>query len=171
MVPGQNVPVAAVDAPGVMSQEPFECDIPSGIATFVGREGALVSQMLTCLYNAQTVIPSSRIAVTPVFLRATAGMRVLAQNNATAANAILAACIKAIHSAGFDPSHSSAEIMSGANEGAFGWLTVNYVLGNLAAVMHQAVIDPAHVGAVTSVGALDLGGASTQVTVSILACE
>ena len=41
-------------------------------------------QIMKCLTKAMDVISDNRVSYTPVFLRATAGMRVLEKNNATA---------------------------------------------------------------------------------------
>lgn len=80
-------------------------------------------------------------------LKATAGMRLVPE---PARSAIMADVRGALEASPFD--FQAAEIISGAQEGLFGWISVNYLLGHLGR------------GPFTSVGALDLGGASTQIT-------
>ena len=60
---------------------------------------------------------------------------------------------------------NSAAILSGEDEGAFSWACANYLKHTLQpalAAVHEA--GPLALGAIETVGALDLGGASTQIT-------
>lgn len=92
---------------------------------------------------------SSRWDTFPIFLKATAGMRIVPplQRQLIIDNA------RALLSQSgfkFDPSH--IRVISGEEEGVFGWITANYLTGQLG--FNNG----------TSFGALDLGGASTQIT-------
>lgn len=87
------------------------------------------------------------LAATPLYLKATAGMRLVPEPDRSA---IMADVRQALESWPFD--FERAEIISGQQEGLYGWVSVNYLLGLLGR------------GAFPTVGALDLGGASTQVT-------
>lgn len=80
-------------------------------------------------------------------LKATAGMRLVHE---PARSAIMADVSQFLAAAPFD--FQGAEIISGDQEGLYGWITVNYILGLLGG------------GPFPTVGALDLGGASTQIT-------
>ena len=112
----------------------MDCEVKGGISSQWQNTSAIIASYMTCLTTAANAVPSSKLGSTPIFLRATAGMRVLNENNATAAEAVLNATLQAFSQSKFDYAASSAEIMSGEYEGAYGWLTVNYVLGNLDAV-------------------------------------
>ena len=62
---------------------------------------------------------------------------------------------------------TAAKTITGATEGAYGWLSINFITGNLnKSIAEMAagveVTTPA-LGEYTTLGALDLGGASTQV--------
>jgi apyrase len=83
-----------------------------------------------------------------VLLRATAGMRLLPNQQQ---EAILFQLRSYLDSLPFG--ESSARVISGEEEGVYGWIAVNYTLGHLE-----------HGGPFPTVGALDLGGASTQIT-------
>ena len=85
---------------------------------------------------------------TSLHLRATAGLRLLAAEDQ---EAILTSVRSYLATTPFGS--TSARIISGEEEGVYGWLSVNYLLGHLE-----------HGGAFPTVGALDLGGASTQIT-------
>ena len=58
---------------------------------------------------------------------------------------------------GFKFKREWARVISGEEEGVYGWLTVNKLHGRLPAQVNSPVKGP-------PIGALDLGGASTQIT-------
>lgn len=110
------------------------------------------------------------------------------QKNGSQATAIFAAVSQALGRSPLD--FRGAELLTGQDEGAFGWITINYVLGRLVQVprlprgggpglglVRQVPGLTAPVGPQysfsgewirplegTLVGALDMGGASTQIT-------
>jgi apyrase len=87
-------------------------------------------------------------ASTSISLRATAGLRLLPGGQA---DALLAAVRKLLARYPFIMSGEDAvSIMDGAHEGAFAWLTLNYLLGRLGG------------GPEATVAAIDLGGGSVQ---------
>jgi len=96
-------------------------------------------------------IPADQHSTTPLFLKATAGMRLLPADQQGAIMAVIHDVFRASPFR-FDDD-SWAVVISGQDEGVFGWLTVNHLTGMLA----QGKPDQ-------TFGALDLGGASTQIT-------
>lgn len=74
-------------------------------------------------------------ARTPVRLMATAGLRLLA---AQQAEDILAACREVLASSGFQFHSSWVELISGDMEGLYGWIAVNYATGALQVRAAQA---------------------------------
>ncbi|XP_016423169.1 ectonucleoside triphosphate diphosphohydrolase 3-like [Sinocyclocheilus rhinocerous] len=112
-----------------------------------------------CMAKITEAIPSYRHNSTPVFLGATAGMRLLHMKDEETSNAILKDIKNYLSSLPFN--FQNASIISGQEEGLYGWITVNYLKGNfLEKNLWNAWVHP-H-GAET-VGSLDLGGASTQI--------
>ncbi|XP_026781866.2 ectonucleoside triphosphate diphosphohydrolase 3 [Pangasianodon hypophthalmus] len=112
-----------------------------------------------CMEDITNVIPPHQHKSTPIFLGATAGMRLLHQKSEELSNAVLLAIQEYLRSLPFD--FHNASIISGQEEGLYGWITVNYLMGNfLEKNIWNAWVHP-H-GART-VGSLDLGGASTQI--------
>ncbi|KAJ9067650.1 Guanosine-diphosphatase [Entomophthora muscae] len=102
------------------------------------------------LTEAIQFIPKEKLANTPIFLKATAGMRLLPHFKA---NAILSQVRKVFSESPFmyDPKFG-VQIIPGEYEGVFGWLTVNYLAGVLGTKDKP------------SVGMVDMGGASCQIT-------
>lgn len=152
-----------------LRQKKFSCEHTPGISTFAGDPAAAGESLQACLANASAALPEYARTATPAVLRATAGMRVLNLNNASASATVLAATEAAVINAGFNANTSSSAILSGEAEGAFGWTTANYMQDSLKAVMQLAAQATSHqtqAGNSSSnlVGALDLGGASTQIT-------
>lgn len=93
-------------------------------------------------------MPSEYSSATKISLRATAGLRMLPGDQA---DNLLAEVLKLFAQFPFKFSDDSVSIMDGADEGAFAWVTVNYLLGNLGKPEAETV------------GVIDLGGGSTQV--------
>ncbi|XP_014118585.1 PREDICTED: ectonucleoside triphosphate diphosphohydrolase 8-like [Pseudopodoces humilis] len=78
------------------------------------------------------IVPAEQQRETPTYLGATAGMRLLREENGTKAQQVLAEVSKAI---GEYPVHfRGARILTGSEEGSFGWITVNYLLETLLKV-------------------------------------
>ncbi|XP_060778028.1 ectonucleoside triphosphate diphosphohydrolase 3 [Neoarius graeffei] len=112
-----------------------------------------------CMENIKEFIPPHQHSSTPIFLGATAGMRLLRQKSEEESNAILIKVRNYLRSLPF--AFHNASIISGQEEGLYGWITVNYLMGKfLEKNIWNAWVHP-H-GAQT-VGSLDLGGASTQI--------
>ncbi|PKU31369.1 ectonucleoside triphosphate diphosphohydrolase 1 isoform x3 [Limosa lapponica baueri] len=81
--------------------------------------------------------------------------------NKSAADKVLSSVEKTLRSAPF--SFQGARIISGQEEGAYGWITINYLLGNFKQSGWTKFLHSLKSISETS-GALDLGGASTQIT-------
>lgn len=140
-----------------------------GITSYAEQPTNLSAPLQVCLEEAKNKIPSDKRKATPVFLGATAGMRMLDIVNKTQSDAILKEVRKTIkkYPFKFDHPDQQARIISGKEEGTFGWVTANYVSGKYGVVPPSAVgkENQLHVDSEdNTVGALDMGGASTQIT-------
>ncbi|CAK6965097.1 ectonucleoside triphosphate diphosphohydrolase 2 [Scomber scombrus] len=144
---------------GVVTQH-RECHAQGGgISSYAGQHGAAGKSLEACLDQAVSDIPKERHQVTPVYLGATAGMRLLHMSNPEQSAHILQEVGSKIQSYPFN--YQDATILSGQEEGAYGWVTVNYLLENF--IKYDFVgrwLSPGR----PTVGALDFGGASTQIT-------
>ncbi|XP_040013922.1 ectonucleoside triphosphate diphosphohydrolase 2 [Xiphias gladius] len=144
---------------GVVTQH-SECHVKGGgISSYVGRRGAAAQSLEACLDQAVKDVPVGRHRLTPVYLGATAGMRLLQVSSAEQSAQILQEVGHKIQSYPFN--YRGAAILSGKEEGAYGWVTVNYLLENF---IKYGFVGRWFSPGRPTVGALDFGGASTQIT-------
>ncbi|XP_027008513.2 ectonucleoside triphosphate diphosphohydrolase 2 [Tachysurus fulvidraco] len=144
---------------GVVTQH-SECKVKGGgISSYAGQQGAAGRSLEACLNQAMVDIPPARHHLTPVYLGATAGMRLLNISSPEKSMQVLQEVAATIKS--FPFKFQTVKILSGKEEGAYGWVTVNYLLENF--IKYGFVGRWLNSGRQT-VGALDLGGASTQIT-------
>ncbi|XP_070408662.1 ectonucleoside triphosphate diphosphohydrolase 2 isoform X3 [Nothobranchius furzeri] len=129
---------------GVVTQH-SECHVKGGgISSYVGQKGAAGRSLEACLDQAVRDIPKERHLNTPVYLGATAGMRILQISDPQQSDQILEEVGQKIQSYPFN--YQGAAILSGQEEGAYGWVTVNYVLENFikSQLYSQAVTHPCY---------------------------
>mgnify|MGYP001800829828 CR=1 FL=1 len=110
-----------------LQDELFEALKP-GLSSFQDEpmQGALSLQPL--LEKAIARVPAELRGSTKLSLRATAGLRLLP---AEKADGLLTAVREYLEASPFAMDDGSVSIMDGVDEGAFGWVTVNYLLGKL----------------------------------------
>nr|XP_005156383.1 ectonucleoside triphosphate diphosphohydrolase 1 isoform X1 [Danio rerio] len=133
-----------------MVQQHHTCNVKGkGISSYFDKPHGAGASLEECMKEAKEKIPAHRHSETPVYLGATAGMRLLKMEDEMASEKVLTSVAHSLKTYPF--SYQGARILSGQEEGAFGWITVNYLSENLR--------KPAG-----TLGALDLGGASTQIT-------
>ncbi|XP_033946971.1 ectonucleoside triphosphate diphosphohydrolase 2-like [Pseudochaenichthys georgianus] len=143
---------------GIVTQH-SECHVKGGgISSYAGIRGGAAESLDDCLNQAVKDVPKPRHHQTPLYLGATAGMRLLNEVNATESKQVLKEVEKKMRSYPFK--FKEAAILSGQEEGAYGWVTVNYLLENFAKYGFVGRwLNPGR----QTIGALDLGGASTQI--------
>lgn len=108
------------------------------------------------LKKAEKIIPSDKIKNTPVFVQATAGMRLLPKKNR---NAILKDVCNGIKSSTnflMEDCDVQVQIIDGETEGIYGWLGLNYLLGHFNNYNED---EKDHF----TMGFMDMGGASAQI--------
>ncbi|KAJ2659513.1 Golgi apyrase [Coemansia sp. RSA 1200] len=110
---------------------------------------------------AMQAIPKPHAANTPVYLLATAGMRLLPSSRQ--ARIMDAACsfARANYAFRIDDCRESFQVVSGETEGLYGWVAVNYLMGGFD-VTSQGEHDGRQRRR-QSHGFLDMGGASAQI--------
>lgn len=142
--------VAAPRDQGSGGEATWEKRVKPGLGTYQGRPNEAAASLEPLIEYALEKLGDDPdvLAKTSVFVRATAGMRLL---DPADQEQILARIDEYLESTPLGA--ASSRVISGAEEGLFGWITVNYVLGHLG-----------HGGRFPTVGALDLGGASAQIT-------
>lgn len=124
--------------------------IKPGLSSFHQSPGDAGASLKQLLDFAKLNVPLSHWRSTPVYLKATAGLRSVSAGSALE---ILDSCRAFIASYPFLFRPEWAQIISGSEEGIFGWLAVNYLEGALASGRPE-----------DTVGVLEIGGASMQIT-------
>lgn len=157
-------------------EEIFVCPSSEGLmpplSAFVGNESEAGKQCVKpCLDKAQGFVPSREHSNTPVLLGATAGMRILRLSDNASAEAIMSSVRETMASYKFlfVRPEQQARIIEGSEEGAFSWVTTNYLSGTfgffpLSPVSSSRSISSGLMSLTPTIGALDMGGASTQIT-------
>lgn len=120
-----------------------------GISSYASDPVKAGESLSECMQEAEQRVPRDRHQETPLYLGATAGMRLLNIEDSSASDRVFQAVGEALQKSPF--SFQGARILSGQEEGAFGWVTVNYLDERLSQGLETT-------------GALDLGGASTQIS-------
>lgn len=125
---------------------------------------------LSYAYFAAAGVPASQFANFPVFLTATAGMRILSDSERTS---IIESVRDVLGRSPYMFSRGWARVIPGEEEGVFGFVAANYVRGTLLVPLNASgtnTSDPTwFTRALATVsnatyGAIDLGGASSQIT-------
>lgn len=120
--------------------------VKPGLSSYAHDPVAAAFSLTGLLRYAEEKVPQSEHSRTPLFLMASAGLRAIKQDDAAA---ILKSVRTLFRSSPFRFEDDWAYIMSGKEEGVFGWVTVNYLL--------NALDDKSR-----SRGVIDLGGGSVQ---------
>lgn len=114
------------------------------------------------------MLTDAELEATAFYLRATAGVRLLERSDPELVTALMEAVVNA---SGSQPllnggNADAAAILSGGDEGAFGWTAANYLGGTLDPAVEalQSGGGMRAVRQLQTTGALDLGGASTQIS-------
>ena len=121
-------------------------EIKPGLSSFATSPSGGADTISELLALALERVPQDRRSSVPVTLKATAGLRLLPEDQS---QALIAAVQERLDRSGFD--NRGVGILSELDEGVFGWVTVNYLLDQLNNPRKSYV-------------ALDLGGGSTQIT-------
>ncbi|XP_035986457.1 ectonucleoside triphosphate diphosphohydrolase 3 [Fundulus heteroclitus] len=116
-----------------------------------------------CMDNVTKSIPEEKHKTTPLFLGATAGMRLLHAKDKERSNEIMASLRDYLSGQPFQ--FHNASIITGQEEGLYGWITVNYLMGNfLEKNIWNTYVRP---NGAETFGSMDLGGASTQIAFQV----
>lgn len=133
----------------------------AGISTLGDHPSGVPEYLRPLLDFAMTVIPEPQRASTPIYLLATAGMRLLPPDQQQAVLSATCDYIRQSYPFELPDCSTNIRIISGEEEGLYGWIAVNYLMDGFD--RHQlAVGDEKHKGSSTY-GFLDMGGASTQI--------
>ena len=150
-------------APGpdgpVLVDEVFRASKP-GFSAVAADPAAAAALLDPLIGTARDAVPANKRARTKLTLRATAGLRLLPEGPEAAA-AVLDAVRARLRGVDFLVPDDGVTLLDGADEGAYGWIAVNYLLDRLD--RSEGVGDA---GADT-VAVADLGGGSAQITYAV----
>ncbi|KAJ0009045.1 hypothetical protein NQD34_016460 [Periophthalmus magnuspinnatus] len=132
----------------VLDNEMFHAVKP-GLSSYKDNPEEGGNTIRQLLKIAKKTVPEEDWRRTPVVLRATAGLRLLPQEQASR---LLKEVKEVFDESPFFVPNNSVSIMPGTNEGVLAWVTVNFLTGHLYSNTRRTV------------GILDLGGGSTQIT-------
>ncbi|NXA57513.1 ENTP8 diphosphohydrolase, partial [Nothocercus julius] len=143
-------------------KQTFSCNVQGqGISSYANDPPKAGASLRECLDKALEVIPAVKGRKVAAFLGATAGMRLLRQKNSSAADLIMAGVAKTMREYPVD--FHGARIITGQEEGAYGWMAINYLIDSFPkdSSKEETQVPPEMAN---TFGALDLGGESTQIS-------
>eukprot|EP00747_Dinoflagellata_sp_TGD_P186237 gnl/TRDRNA2_/TRDRNA2_43165_c0_seq1.p1 gnl/TRDRNA2_/TRDRNA2_43165_c0~~gnl/TRDRNA2_/TRDRNA2_43165_c0_seq1.p1 ORF type:complete len:518 (-),score=91.86 gnl/TRDRNA2_/TRDRNA2_43165_c0_seq1:157-1710(-) len=120
-----------------------------GMSACAGNRSRLHETLVPLLEAASAAVPAEQRSVTPIALRATAGLRMLPGDQA---EVLLQEARTLIH--GYNFADAGVQVMDGADEGTFQWLAINFLFDAL---------DPKN----EPVAVIDLGGGSVQMAYTV----
>ncbi|CEP60382.1 apyrase LALA0_S01e09472g [Lachancea lanzarotensis] len=129
-----------------------------GLSSFSSKpKKAFRKHIKPLLEFAEKIVPKEQLHSTPVFVQATAGMRLLPAKKRSAILNNLCHEMKEFDSFAIKDCDSQIQVIDGETEGVYGWIGLNYLLGNFND--YQAESGSSH----KSSGFMDMGGASAQI--------
>ncbi|TFK72769.1 hypothetical protein BDN72DRAFT_894576 [Pluteus cervinus] len=144
---------------GTQNGEDWVFKVEPGISSYADKPETLAEHLRPLLGHARNHVPPSLQHETPIFLLATAGMRLLPPGKQaqilhhTCRFFLLHSYFKLEESSEAGPCGSNVRIITGEEEGLFGWIAVNYLMDGFTGSSEDR----------TTFGFLDMGGASTQI--------
>jgi hypothetical protein len=169
---------------GARVQAQRAAKVKPGLSTFGARPHESVEYLMELVADATPLVPAHLRSQTPLFVRATAGMRLIPEYQQQAVYDALFAGLRDRQAQGesgvgavpFLIRREHFATLTGDEEGFFGLLAVNYLKGVIGAdlmpdlgrpdlataLIHRKYMD----GKPWIIGALDLGGSSTQISFS-----
>lgn len=137
------------------------------MSTFGENPHAIGSDHLQGLIDhALSIIPKDQIEDTPIFLMATAGMRLLPKVQQTALTSEICSYLRSNTEFSLPDCDLQIQVIPGETEGLYGWIATNYLLGGFD---HPE--EHEHGKGHSTYGFLDMGGASAQIAFAPNATE
>lgn len=160
---GENLILGSV--PEITQDPKYNKKISPGLSSFAGKTKNLWSGHLSQLMSfAESGIPKESQPSTPVFLLATAGMRLLSESDQQ--DILKTACHELQSKTSFylPECSSHVSIIDGETEGLYGWISLNYLLKSFSSAsdLKLSADKQQH----RSFGFMDMGGASIQIAFS-----
>jgi len=145
--------------PKLVTDKDWTRKIRPGVSTF-GEKPADVGpdHLQELIDHALDVIPEDKVADTPIFLMATAGMRLLPKLQQTALLREICSYLQLNTGFSLPDCDLHIQVIKGETEGLYGWIAANYLLGGFDNPEKHRHGKGHH-----TYGFLDMGGASAQI--------
>ncbi|KAK4047591.1 Golgi apyrase [Microbotryomycetes sp. JL221] len=143
---------------GVERGDGWHFKVEPGISTFNDNPQAVPTYLKPLLDFARDVIPRQQHSSTPIYLLATAGMRLLPERQQRAILDETCSFIQSTYDFNLSDCDTNIRIISGEEEGLYGWIAVNYLMDGFD--KHEQI---SGTKGSSTYGFLDMGGASTQI--------
>eukprot|EP00980_Cylindrotheca_fusiformis_P009456 scaffold2068_cov96-Cylindrotheca_fusiformis.AAC.12 len=142
-----------------------------GLSSFASHPQDAGASLEPLIAFAKEHIPIHKVQTTPILLKATAGLRLLQNDQPEVVESILDSVRTTLGQSGFRFSPSDATIISGQEEGMLGWLALNYLHEIQTAKKNDHLRGSQHNNNNKSPpkmwSVLEMGGASAQVSVPL----
>lgn len=153
--------------PKVITEKKWTRKIRPGVSTWGDKpEDVGPEHLQTLVDHALKIIPADKVHDTPIFLMATAGMRLLPQPQQAALTREICSYLQRNTQFSLPDCGLHIQVIPGETEGLYGWIATNYLLGGFDhPEKHQHGKDH------HTYGFLDMGGASAQIAFAPNATE
>lgn len=147
------------DLPKLVSKKHYTKKIRPGVSTFGDHpEDVGPDHLKGLLEHALDIVPPDQVTDTPIFLMATAGVRLLEPMKQAALRKEICAYAQQNTKFKLPDCDLHIQVIPGETEGLYGWIAANYLLGGFDnPEQHQ------HGNGHHTYGFLDMGGASAQI--------
>lgn len=145
--------------PKLETEKKWTKKIKPGVSTFGENPTAVGDEHLKDLIShALDIIPKNQIEDTPIFLMATAGMRLLPKVQQSALTREICSYLRSNTEFSLPDCDLHIQVIPGETEGLYGWIATNYLLGGF-----DRPEEHDHGKDHNTYGFLDMGGASAQI--------
>lgn len=128
-----------------------------GLSSYKSDPEAAAKSLDPLLEVALDTVPKDSQKCTPIAVKATAGLRLIGEEKSAAILEAVRTHLEADYPfAVVSKENNGVAMLSGADEGAYAWVTVNYLLGNIVPGKSSTSRPP-------TAAVFDLGGGSTQI--------
>jgi len=153
--------------PALRTKSDWTLKIKPGVSTFGDHPADVgVDHLQKLLDHALDVVPEDQVEDTPLFLMATAGVRLLEPMKQSALLGEICSYAQTYTKFSLPDCGLHIQVIPGETEGLYGWIAANYLLGGF-----DAPTEHNHGKGHHTYGFLDMGGASAQIAFAPNATE